>query len=999
MKKYIVFCFSLFVFSPLFLLAQTTTPPTSCFDYYHFGSISADLQANITGTVSGVPVTFKGNVVNNNDYPVVNGTLYAKIFRVPTGGKDVNGPYVVDQFPIKQGIDLPAKGSLPIVYTWKVPSYAISGEYKIATYFISDNKFNLLGLSFTNDIIGNSYSFKVRAEQNTDVELDKNTVTVNGGEYHFAAFPPRISKDEPGVVKANLINTTKEDQVIPITYKIYSWDAQSEENLLDTKTENITVKAGKTQSISYTVTDTNHPVYLVEITSTYKDTKSILNIRFVRQGINQPRINFPAVTSYPLVQGQPNTLFSCFHNAAEDTVKDGKLILSIKDTNNKTLYTTTYEGDITGAMMATKLDFTPKKTLNNFNVVAELYSNNKLVDSANMKYDCQTLDPSSCPKESSIFGDPSNKVATSIISIVVLILIALSAFIMKKKKMWIILFLLITSSMFVVGGREVGAMAWTSSTSSGAVLMNKTLYNNEDADSLDMLSPLVGSWFSLRNPNITIKYNVQATDFDTGGNISSGSNLPVGKKITFHVTHDYSDVTWFGSGSTNDSPYGDWSTNATPPSVISCNVNDFASNSVYIPGSERTFYTPDSEVLNQYYLLRVNPPTKSLINIDGLTCGSPIDSGDNKSWDINCVVNKTGPLSGGVNFASTIGKYYGRLGLWGPWYPTTDGDPATTESMCSTISDRNKPDGQKLCCVGNNNPLTHYDYNTSRTTYGTVTPFILQVPTQTIPFTFNGVPATHPPTAPVITPNTNLTPTLVSIDTNSSSGYTGIDNYFNVVSTDQDGDKIKYLVDWDNDGTPDTITDPVTDSGVPVSVSKKWSDSGITIFVFKVKAEDSSGATSGWTTHTLILCSSGYKYCSTTTNACIANSSCCGTGTGGTCPGSQTCQLNGVYGICGDPTPQCTRPAITPTVTPSFVAKPSDSCRLKWNVNSSNSNIGGDGLCTVGIKCYVDNADQTSASSTGVLIPVGTHSLVCGSSFGTSTASVKCKVAPGFGEF
>jgi len=196
-RNFNVFTFSLltfsFVLNPLALFAQTNNT-TNCFDYYHFGSISADLQADITQTVSGAPVTFKGDIVNNNDYPVVNGTLYAKIFRVPTGGKDVNGPYVVDQFVVKDDIDLPAKGKMPVVYTWKIPSYAISGEYKIATFFISSNKFNLLGLSFTNDIIGNSYSFKVNAEQNVGVELDKNTVTVNKGEYHFAAFPQEFQK-------------------------------------------------------------------------------------------------------------------------------------------------------------------------------------------------------------------------------------------------------------------------------------------------------------------------------------------------------------------------------------------------------------------------------------------------------------------------------------------------------------------------------------------------------------------------------------------------------------------------------------------------------------------------------------------------------------------------------------------------------------------------------------------------------------------------------------
>lgn len=527
-------------------------------------------------------------------------------------------------------------------------------------------------------------------------------------------------------------------------------------------------------------------------------------------------------------------------------------------------------------------------------------------------------------------------------------------------------------------------MAWNTTPSAGGVLLNKTLYNNEDADSLDMLSPLVGSWFSLRNPNITIKYNVQVIDFNTGQNISSGSNLPVGKKITFRVTHDYSDVTWFGSGSTNDSPYGDWSVGATPPSSVSCNVNDFASGSVYIPGSERTFYTPDSEVLNQYYLLRVNPPSKTLINTDGLTCDPAVASGDNKSWDIACVVNKTGALSGSVNFASTTGKYYGRLGLWGPWYPTTDSNPATDESMCSSITDRNKPDGNKLCCVGNNNPLTHYDLNTSRSTYGTTTPYILNIPTQTIPFTFIGVPATNlPPTAPVVDG-----PVGSSVDSS---------NNFNFVSTDPDNDTLRYGIDWDTTDGVDNVDQwiPGSDyvaSGITQHTSKAWSVAGSK--TFKVLAQDNKGANSPWTLHSISICSSGNKYCSVT-NSCILNASCCGG-----CTSPQSCVVGGTgYGSCENPAPVCSLPLITPTVTPSFVARPTDMCTLKWNVTSTNSGTGGSGLCTAAIKCYVDNQDKTSLNSSGVSIPVGTHSLSCGSNLGTSTVSVKCKLSPSFGEF
>ena len=193
---------------------------------------------------------------------------------------------------------------------------------------------------------------------------------------------------------------------------------------------------GNPQELSYTVTDTKHSVYLLEVTSKYKDTKSILNIRFVREGVSSPRINFPSITSYPLKAGESNTLFSCFHNAAEETVKDGKLIMSVKDDKGNIIHTSTYTGDITGVMMAAKSDFIPKKDYNNFWILAELYSGNTLVDSVEVNYSCETLDPGSCKKEIAPVNsaDWLSKTGTTVVAVIVLLIIILAGLFIFKKK-------------------------------------------------------------------------------------------------------------------------------------------------------------------------------------------------------------------------------------------------------------------------------------------------------------------------------------------------------------------------------------------------------------------------------------------------------------------------------------------------------------------------------------------------------------------------------------
>ena len=163
---------------PLVALAQDAPPPAlgqpsaatpvgtvNCFDYYHFGSVQVDVTPSVASAVSGVPITFTGKIKNANPYPIVDGSVYVKIFRERgDGSKDSNGPDVVDQFYAMDGLTIPANGQLPASITWNIPAYAESGQYRIATFFTVSHKFNLLGLPFTDDVVGNTADFKVSGE-------------------------------------------------------------------------------------------------------------------------------------------------------------------------------------------------------------------------------------------------------------------------------------------------------------------------------------------------------------------------------------------------------------------------------------------------------------------------------------------------------------------------------------------------------------------------------------------------------------------------------------------------------------------------------------------------------------------------------------------------------------------------------------------------------------------------------------------------------------------
>ena len=103
----------------------------NCFDYYHFGSVQTQLTGQSFNYNPGDIINFKGPITNQNDYPIIDGALYIKIFRI-RNAQDGNGHDVVDQFIAADNITIPAKGKVPVAFSWKVPLSLSEGNYKIA---------------------------------------------------------------------------------------------------------------------------------------------------------------------------------------------------------------------------------------------------------------------------------------------------------------------------------------------------------------------------------------------------------------------------------------------------------------------------------------------------------------------------------------------------------------------------------------------------------------------------------------------------------------------------------------------------------------------------------------------------------------------------------------------------------------------------------------------------------------------------------------------------
>lgn len=806
----------------------------NCFDYYTFGSVQVDIEPEFANTVSGVPLTFVGRVVNYNPYPIVGGQVLVKIYKTTEtidGGVYQNGYPVVDQFFAIEDVTIPANGSTPVSFDWNIPKYLLSGEYELSTFFMTEKRFNLLGLPFTDDVTGNKANFTILGQAPDGIDFDKNSVTLNDESYSFAAFPPTFTATDTIEVKATLINDTDGTKTVPVSWTLYNWAGERVENKLDAKTETITLAAGEEKVVSYKVLKSAGAVSFVQAIATYKDTKSILNVRFNRADKSEIRLNFPSIQSYPLVAGQEATVFSCLHSTSQPIVEGGKLVLTLTDPAGSVINTYTYEGGITGAMMGVKSTFVPEQDITDFTLTASLYQNDKIVEEVKVDYKCSDIDETLCPKVSQTMatGDvasiPDIGILIKMGGVILLVLMIGVIWFLKKRydkrylsenfpispldttTMVLIWFCLLPLSAAVFLAPQSAQAKSVQYSDGGSTPVLYHNYNSSRFNS-DWNDSSGNDWHAGLNPSlVTVTYRAEIVDFDTGAVLTSADPVPVGTKfrVRQYNRNVDTDISWASTGYSFDSPYGRWELGATPPASMSCWAGYY--QGAYIRGdqSNGTVYTGRQVGWNYaevFGYLSVNPPTPVVVSpSSNLSCSGNI-----------CTVIAPGPVTVGLQFPTTFGKFYFRYRVY------------QTSKFFADLDDG--------VCYGGNTPMRSWGSNSD---------FVLDVPEQTINFNLRAQNPSRPPTAPTITPR----PTNTYL--------TGDNQVFALVSTDPDGDQIRYVSDWNNDGVVDGYIggSGYRDSGTSVYATYSWLLAGT--YTFQFKAQDSTGTYSAWSPLTVTI--------------------------------------------------------------------------------------------------------------------------------------------------
>ena len=302
----------------------------SCFDYYKFPSIQISLGKSKDIYAPKENIEIQGDITNENDYPVVDGTLFARVARKNQNYK-TEGNHIIDEFIAIPNIELDRKEKKHVSFAWKVPEVIPADDYAMSFFFSVGKKFNLAGLPFTNEVVGSSFNFSTEGTTGPRIEFDRAKTEINGTPYRHIGNWPEFDMGERVTVSQPLNNESIITQTVEVTYDLYYWDTLNEQDRIDTKKETIQISPKSSHVLHYEIPKMTETVYLLHMRAVGADEQSIVNIRLLGRG-ERARIGYPAITAFPLQKGLPFVLFSCFHSTMTDSA--GTLRLELHDKSN-----------------------------------------------------------------------------------------------------------------------------------------------------------------------------------------------------------------------------------------------------------------------------------------------------------------------------------------------------------------------------------------------------------------------------------------------------------------------------------------------------------------------------------------------------------------------------------------------------------------------------------------------------------------------------------------
>ena len=337
---------------------------------------------------------------------------------------------------------------------------------------------------------------------------------------------------------------------------------------------------------------------------------------------------------------------------------------------------------------------------------------------------------------------------------------------------------------------------------------NCTSWNPDDWEPLNPKWVPVGT---LNNPSVTVNHAVSVFNNTTGSTVSDLGTVAVSDSITFIPQADASsDISWFGTGYSDDSPNGRWGGAGT----LGCTgpgTGDYIGQDTLGPLR-----------WDLYIGLHIQPTAPTLVTSANLSCTG-----------FTCTVNAAGPITATVTYPATTGEFYFT-------YDKTGALPNAGEDWTDTgCNDAPLPMANNALLWANGvYPWSSTNTNTYAGLVAPANKYVLSVPSIPIGFTLTSIAGNTAPNAPTI---------------GGTATYINTAYPFTFTATDANADSIRYGIDWDMDSIVDEYVPAAgyVSSGTLQGTNHTWLSIGVKNF--QARTEDSQGGVSTWTPYSVTV--------------------------------------------------------------------------------------------------------------------------------------------------
>lgn len=350
---------------------------------YSLSALSLELSPEIGEVASGQDILVRGFIKNNSSYPIVNGDVLIKIYRLSAGEPTT----MIDRFILPLDISLLSGKTYAFSFPWRVPRSIMNGDYAMTGSFVSGSKFDFAIPALTDTVNTSSAYLKITSPVSGEVYFDRENIKGNDVSLREGLI---FSPDENIRIETILKSSLTEDSTVLVKWKVYGGSTLGETSVIDSGLESLNLPASGNKSIPVIIKDTNFAEYHVVLEAKQADSKSILIVSVARANVPNMTLRFVGTDGARVFGCVSSTFPSEFKRTVNVSLIDGQ---------NNNIFRESFDiGTSTSAGFSKAIS--PVNFDEVFSLRAEVRDeDDEILDQAVLIYDCRKTENVSCKED------------------------------------------------------------------------------------------------------------------------------------------------------------------------------------------------------------------------------------------------------------------------------------------------------------------------------------------------------------------------------------------------------------------------------------------------------------------------------------------------------------------------------------------------------------------------------------------------------------------------